>query len=176
MGKLTTAYLQEYAAGDTFIETGTYHGDTVQVAKDFGFKKIHSVELHKDLFENCKKRFSGQEEIKIWEGDSVDCLQLILKSVQGQATFWLDAHASGPLPGGKYGGSPLVHELKEIGKHSVKNHVIIIDDMRLFGTGEWDFLSKDDVVDALIEINYKYRVTYIDGEIPGDIMVARVVE
>jgi hypothetical protein len=174
MGTLNKNYLAEFAKGLTFIETGTYEGDTVQLAKEFGFEHIHSIELNEDLHKKCAKRFENDTNIKIWQGDSVDRLRDIMKEVKGQATFWLDAHASGPLPGGKYGGSPLVHEIKAIGEHETKNHIIFIDDCRLFGSGEWDGLDKNDVIDALLEINHKYRVTYLDGTVHSDIMVARV--
>lgn len=176
MGTLTKKYLTEFGKGTVFVETGTYEGDTVQLAKEHGFSNVHSIELNEDLYKKCASRFENISEVKIWQGDSVDRLKDIMKEIKGQATFWLDAHASGPLPGGKYGGCPLVHEIKAIGEHDVKNHVIFIDDCRLFGSAEWEGLNKNEVIDALLDINHKYRVTYLDGTIPGDIMVARVPE
>ena len=175
MGMLSLELLSQFADGDTFVETGTYKGDTVQVALNYGFKNIHSIELNRELFEECAKRFIDQKIVKIWHGESQDNLKNILKTVNGQATFWLDAHASGPLPGGRFGGSPLVQEIKMIGEHHIKNHILIIDDCRLFGSEEWSGLKKEQVVDAILDINYKYRITYVDGEIPGDIMIARVI-
>lgn len=175
MGMLSLELLSQFAEGNTFIETGTYKGDTVELAKTYGFKNIHSIELNLELYKECSKRFEHDKNIKIWQGESQDNIRDILKSVVGQCTFWLDAHASGPLPGGRFGGSPLVQEIKAIGEHHVKNHVIIIDDCRLFESEEWTGLKKDQVIDALLDINYKYRVTYVDGEIPGDIMIARVI-
>jgi hypothetical protein len=79
------------------------------------------------------------------------------------------------VPGGRYGGSPLIQELQAIGEHHIKNHIIIIDDVRLFGSEEWSGLQKEQVIDSILNINYKYRITYIDGHIPGDIMIARVI-
>lgn len=175
MGILSLEILSQFAEGDTFIETGTFKGDTVQLALDYGFKNIHSIELNLELYNECAKKFEQQKNVKIWHGESQDKITDILKTVKGQATFWLDAHASGPLPGGRYGGSPLVQEIKSIGDHSIKNHVFIIDDCRLFGSEEWTGLKKEHVVGAILDINYKYRITYVDGEIPGDIMIARVV-
>ena len=174
MGMLSLELLSQFAEGNTFVETGTYKGDGVQVAIDFGFKHIHSIELNKELYEESTKRFNA-DHVKIWHGESPDKIKEILKGVTEQTTFWLDAHASGPLPGGSYGGSPLVHEIKAIGEHHIKNHVIIIDDCRLFGSQEWSGLRKEEVTDAFLDINNRYRVTYVDGEIPGDIMIARVI-
>lgn len=175
MGMLSLELLSQYAEGDTFVETGTYVGDTVQLALDYGFKNIHSIELNLELYRICAKRFEDRDNVKIWLGESQDRMDEILQSLVGQATFWLDAHASGPLAGGRFGGSPLVQELNTIGKHYINNHVIIIDDCRLFGSAEWSGLKKEQVIDALLDINNRYRVTYVDGEIPGDIMIARVI-
>ena len=95
------------------------------------------------------------------------------------ATFWLDAHASGPnLPGGKYGGCPLLQELNAINLSPCKDHVLFIDDVRLFGTHEWDFLLKEKVIEAIFNINPNYQISYIDGHedgtFPNDILVATI--
>jgi len=175
MGTLTKEYFKEFSSGSVFIETGTYEGDTLATALDFGFRELHSIELHEKYYKFCKKRFSTNKNVNIWQGESPDCISSILQNINEQCTFWLDAHASGPIPGGKYGGSPLLQEISTIGKHNIKNHVIIIDDCRLFGSAEWSGLKKESVVDAILDINYKYRIKYIDGETPNDIMVARVI-
>lgn len=175
MGAMTLECLNLFSEKNTFIETGSYLGDAIQTALDFGFKNIHSIELNEKFFRGCIERYKNEKNVKLWLGESPDCIEEILATEEGQVTFWLDAHASGNIPGGKYGGSPLLQELGAIEKHSVKNHVIIIDDCRLFGSEEWSGLKKEQVIDAILEINYKYRITYIDGHIPGDIMVARVI-
>ena len=173
MGNLNLEYLKEFAKGDTFIETGTYEGDTVALADQYGFKNIHSIEIEPTLYELCQLRFSNIEHIKIWHGDSIDMLEKVMAEVRGQATFWLDAHASGPLLGGKI-SCPLVEEINIIGKHQ-DNHVFFIDDCRLFGSGEWRYLKKEDVVDTIFNINPRYRFKYLDGSVANDIMVAYTI-
>ena len=91
---LNLDYLQKYGNGEIFIETGTYLGDTVKLALSSGYKKIHSIELDLDLFQKAQEMFKNDDRVTIWYGDSVDCLDNIMKDITSPATFWLDAHAS----------------------------------------------------------------------------------
>jgi len=167
MGQLNTFYLNTYSGSTTvFIETGTYHGDTVAVAMDFGFQTIHSIEINYQLFKQCQQRFKHNDCIKIHCGDSPDVLQKILQKITARCTFWLDAHRSFSLhtPGSNvYGPNPLIQELDAIALSPRKDHVIFIDDCRLFDTESWNFLSKQSIVDRILEINPNYKITYLDG-------------
>lgn len=169
---LTMDYLHKYSVGDTFIETGTYLGNTIRLAKKFGFKTIHSIELDKYLFDEATNLFKEDSSIFIHHGDSIDILKKILPELQVSATFWLDAHASGPLPGGRTGGSPVLDELNIIKSYPLKAHTIFIDDRRLFGSTEWSFVSEHDALDLIKSINPDYNIHYLDGHIPGDIICA----
>lgn len=182
---ITVDYLKRFGNGDIFIETGTYLGDALNIAMDAGYLNIHSVELDKTLYENICNKFHenekiicknytlichGKSNIKLYQGDSIDCLDDILKDLTQPATFWLDAHASGPLPGGKSGGSPVIDELKLIKKHHIKDHTIFIDDRRLFGSSEWSYVKEEDAISLLKSINPKYNIYYLDGHIKNDII------
>jgi predicted O-methyltransferase YrrM len=171
---LSIEYLDKYCKDkNVFVETGTYLGETVRLAKEAGFKTIHSIELNEDLCERAKEQFKDDPSIHIWHGDSVDCLPKILETIEGPATFWLDAHASGPLPGGKTGGGPVVDELRTIKELSKsREHTIFIDDRRLFGSAEWSGTKEADAMAALAEINNLYQVRYLDGQIPNDVICA----
>lgn len=172
---LTLDYLEKYGNGDTFVETGTYRGDTVWLALECTkFKHIHSIELNQQLYENAVKLFSHKDQVKIWQGDSVDRLSDILKTVTGPATFWLDAHASGPLVGGKSGGSPLVDELELIRAHGCKEHTIFIDDRRLFGSAEWSGVTEQQALNVIQQINPEYNIVQLDGFVEKDILCASV--
>ena len=48
--------LSEYKS-PIFIETGTYNGDGVVKALEYGFEQIYSIEIDKDRYEYCKKKF-----------------------------------------------------------------------------------------------------------------------
>lgn len=192
MGNLKRDYLDRYAVGEVFIETGTYHGETVRMALEYGFKKIHTIELNEELYHMNVEQFKNNPEVKVWFGDSVDCVPQILEEIGNvEATFWLDAHASGPLPGGQYGPCPLVLELKSImgeevltfngptmersfRRHPIKTHTLFIDDRRLFSTAEWGFVSEQTVTDFVLQINPSYKIRLLDGHQPNDIICASV--
>jgi hypothetical protein len=171
---LNLDYLQKYGNGDTFIETGTFLGDTVRLAIEAGYKKVHSTELNSELFSKAAVEFSDNPRVQIWLGDCVDVLPEILEGTQSPATFWLDAHASGPLAGGKSGGSPVLDELRIIKQHESKEHTIFIDDRRLFGSAEWSGVKEEDAIALLKEINPNYKILYLDGHVPGDVICATV--
>lgn len=171
---LTLEYLRKYDNGDTFVETGTYVGDTVKLALIKGYKTIHTIELNNDLYDNAVKMFRDPVRVKLWRGDTIDCLKEIITTIEGPATFWLDAHASGPLAGGKSGPAPVLDELDIIATHSCKEHTIFIDDCRLFGTAEWSFVKKEDAIKKILQINPNYNIVYLDGHIQEDILCATI--
>ena len=172
---LTLEYLKSYASGDIFVETGTYLGDTVRLALEHGFKKIHSIELNKRLYDDAVKMFKDDPAVKIWLGDSAEILPIIIDEIgNNKATFWLDAHASGPLVGGKSGGSPVVDELTIINTSVCKEHTIFVDDKRLFGSAEWSYVSLTSAMENLLKINPKYKIEFLDGHIPNDVICARI--
>ena len=116
---------------DTFVETGTYLGDTVYAMRRV-CKKIFSIELSKELAKKARLRFSRYANIQILEGDSTAILPQILKSIDTPCLFWLDAHFSGDVTVVGSSPTPILEEVKAIIEHSVKGHVIMVDDARLF--------------------------------------------
>lgn len=166
--------LKKYGAGDTFIETGTYIGETVDMILKTDYKTIHTIELNDDLYKDAVNKYKNVDRVNCWHGDSIDCLKTIVENLEGPATFWLDAHASGNLVGGKSGGSPVLDELDIIGSHSCKEHTIIIDDCRLFGSDEWSFVKKEDALEKLKQINPNYNFYYLDGHARGDVLWATI--
>lgn len=125
--------LSEYAEKfkcKTFVETGTYKGDTVSGLSNL-FEELHSIELSHELYEECKKRFVDVPKIHIWEGDSGLILPQIIHDMTEPIFFWLDAHYSGGETARGEQDSPIVKELQFILKH-VKEFCILIDDARCF--------------------------------------------
>lgn len=179
MGRLNFDYFDKYAKGDTFVETGAMNGWTANLAKSYGFNKVYSVELQPDLYEQCLSNYPDDNVIKFSCGESPDFLLDLVKDFTEPVTFWLDAHRSGSdgiMPGSpKYGPCPLVEELQAIATSPCKNHVLIIDDIRLFGTHEWGYVKKDDVLNEIYKINPDYKIIYLDGDeegnLPKDIML-----
>lgn len=151
---------QERFGCPVFIETGTYHGDMVKsVRKDF--HEIYSIELGETLFINACTKFSDFSHIHIIRGDSSRVLPELISPMKTKCLFWLDAHYS---KGNTAKGSldcPIIQELEIIKDHSVKNHIILIDDARLFnGENGWALL--EDVLMLLKKINANYKIVVKD--------------
>ena len=59
MPQLTIDYLTKYSKKNNFIESGTYQGDTVKTAIEYGFKNIHSIEIFDTLYDSCVEMFKN---------------------------------------------------------------------------------------------------------------------
>jgi len=97
----------------------------------------------------------------------------LLKEIDEPATFWLDGHHSaGDTAFGDY-RAPLIQELDAIKNHPIKNHTILIDDMRCWQTPNPDLgFWKEDIFNMLNEINPDYEISYLDGYCKDDILAA----
>ncbi len=115
----------------TFIETGTYFGDTVEASKGH-FQRIYSIELSTQLARLTKQRFRQEAHITILQGDSATVLPSILSEMQEPCLFWLDGHYSGGVTALGTSVTPILGELETILAHPVQDHVILIDDARDF--------------------------------------------
>jgi hypothetical protein len=191
MSNIKIEYMQQYGSGKIFVETGTYLGDTVQLALNAGFEYVHTIEVDQGMYDKCHARFKDNPNVKLWLGDSVDIIPQIADQLIEPATFWLDAHASGPLQGGRYAPCPLVLELEAIygkkklrftergsemfrEKSSIDTHTIMIDDRRLLGSAEWGYVQEKQIMDLLFAINPNYKIHYLDGHQANDIICATV--
>lgn len=119
-----------------FVETGTFNGDTTEIARHI-FKKVFSIELHDDLYEKAKKRFSKDEEVEMVHGDSSVVLPEVLKKINGPTVFFLDAHWAGDLSSKGETDTPILEELHQIQKRVGQyKDVIVIDDISWVGKKE----------------------------------------
>jgi hypothetical protein len=158
-----------------FVETGTYVGGSVKLALHANFQEIYSIEIDGVLAAHAQTMFKDFNHVHIVHGDSSQVLWDIIKDMNKPITFWLDGHNSSgiPLPQGRQ-NTPLLHELEQIKRHPIRTHTILIDDVRLLGTWEFDFITKEQLIQKVLEINPDYVITYIDGYRPNDIMVAQI--
>ena len=169
----STNILKDYL-NPVFIETGTYKGDGVQTALDAGFETIYSFEASPQLWEYSYNRFINQPNVHIMNCDSSRYLPELLKSIKSHITFWLDAHECGDayidegdcqrvIP--TFDSQPLLMELRAISSHPIKDHIIIIDDMRLF--------NNKMLRSMIISINKRYIISYASGSYSNDILIAK---
>ena len=140
----------------TFVETGTYLGDMVNVAKG-RFSRVYSIELSSELAANAQRRFATDKNVTILAGDSSELLPSILAEINTPCLFWLDGHFSGGNTARGNSDYPILGELTHIAGHSISGHVILIDDARLF-TGEESVPSRAQIYTALTIINRLYVI------------------
>lgn len=157
-----------------FVETGTFQGFGVQFALESGFDHIKSVELNDKNYMNCFEKFKHVSDIvELYHGSSEDLFWSMIKNINEPIMFWLDSHYSGC--GGNYVTSKgetftsLKHELTTIAKHSIKNHIIMIDDIRDLGTQNMDYLTFFDIKVLIGIINPFYTLCYDTGDTSNEL-------
>ena len=154
-----------------FIETGSLHGNGIYHALNAGFKTIYSIELSPILYQECVDRYKDDSRVHLILGDSHLVMDELLSKINEQITFWLDGHYSGgDSVMGKY-ELPLIQELEAIGRHHIKTHTLIIDDLRCWSIPVQGF-DTDMIIAKCLEINPDYSFIFEDGYIPKDILVA----
>lgn len=128
-----------------FVETGTHYADTTEFVAKTG-AKCWSIELSEDLYKLALKRMKAYKNVTLLQGDSGKEITKVLESLSEPAFFWLDGHYSGNETALGDKVSPVSEEIQAILKHPVKEHVIFIDDARLFDGSDYpgmaDFLSE----------------------------------
>ena len=66
-----------------------------------------------------------------------------------------------------------MEEFDAIKRHHIKNHIILVDDLRCWSKDREGF-DTEDIKEMILEINSKYKFTLVDGLIPGDILAAQI--
>jgi len=166
----------KYKKNKYFIETGSYMGDGIEKAIEAGFENIISIEITPTYYELCKEKFKDYSNVEIVFGDSTKVLEEILNKINEPITFWLDGHYTdkSTLFGDKW--CPLLDELEIIKQHKIKNHTILIDDLRCWrednGYYSHYLFNNEDIKNKVLEINPNYNLSFEDGFIPNDILVA----
>ncbi|MGN6438401.1 MAG: hypothetical protein ACTHMM_17795 [Agriterribacter sp.] len=160
----------------TFVETGSYRGDGIQLAIDAGYTNIISIDIDPDNIDFCKHRFdlhrNPRADITLIVGDSAECLGAAISQIEKPTTFWLDSHwqmLEGTEPGSN--PFPMLQELEQIRNHPVKEHTIFIDDMLIMQPDIVGY-SNADVINALKKINPNYTMRYLPNPVVRGILVA----
>jgi tetratricopeptide (TPR) repeat protein len=166
---------------NTFVETGTYLGDTTALAADV-LTEIHTIELLTFFYDKAVKRFEHNPHIHIHLGDSAKIFPTLLPTLttpHHRVLFWLDGHIMDCQSDDESEFSmteytPIMQELRNIKRNNFKKNIILIDDIRLFGTlldnkrlqlaGKIEYPLLADVC-TLLHDTYSYRVI-------GDILLA----
>ncbi len=190
-GKADLAYLNDWAAREyiapspqsvkslcllrnnlpnsTWVETGTYYGDTSDLLSRHAIKVI-TIEPEPSLFAKALNRFSSQSNVTVLNGISEEILPKILPSLDGNICFWFDGHYSAGETFAGPNDCPLIEELESIAQNIDRFDAvsILIDDIRLcskphaYGT----YPSLDYLVDFA-------RSKNLDWYIEHDIFIAK---
>ena len=152
-------YQKRYGCS-VLVETGTYLGDMVE-AQENNFKRIISIELDQHLYERAKRKFRKKSNITIYHGDSSKVLPQILTTITENAIFWLDGHYSDGFTAKGDKETPIYEELEVIFQDSIHDHILLIDDARLF-TGGRDYPTIKELSDFIRGKNKDYIVEVKD--------------
>ncbi len=158
---------EDYKKYPCFIETGTSYGTTIFSVEPF-FKKLHTIEISEKYYNYTKHRYRGNK-INFILGDSIDIFSKLLPTIDDKTIFFLDGHYSSGDTGRGVKDVPLIEEIIQINNLYKNEGIIIIDDVRLFGTNiteDWSNINKETILEILkdrIEDIY-----YIDSELSKD--------
>ena len=122
--------LKECSELNSFIETGTYIGNTAYWSSQ-KFEKVITMENSTKMHKIVTQKFGHVNNIEFLQGDSRLLLKKVVSSLKQPSMFWLDAHWSGGETYGENDECPLLEELAIINV-SPYEHIILIDDARLF--------------------------------------------
>jgi hypothetical protein len=136
------------------VETGTFYGDMIE-AQRMLFKKIFSIELNEALWQKAVNRFKKYNHITILKGDSAKVLHTIIKSLNESAIFWLDGHYSHGVTSRGEKDCPILEEIDAILRYNNLNHILLIDDARLFN-GEGDYPTIENLTKRIKEYGLNY--------------------
>ncbi len=169
------ALLQRVFDLDTFVETGTYMGNTAAAAARV-FREVHTVELSQSLYDKAQRRFRESRNVSLYRGDSVSVLPVILEKIRGRALLWLDAHFSEGLTEKTEKNSPILDELEAVREKGPRDVVILVDDLRFFqevkeGTSRYsslrDYPTMEGLCRALLSVDPSFVFAVI-----GDLLMA----
>jgi hypothetical protein len=154
--RLFIRYAQAVLGFPTFVETGTFMGNTALDASKY-FRTIYTIELSPHLARAVATALRRQGNVRAYEGNSATVLPRILQSVDTSCLFWLDAHYSGGSTAGAGTDTPILEELDAIAAHPVRPHAVLIDDARVFGADD-AYPPLEEVVRALRRIDANFRI------------------
>ncbi|ASQ87046.1 hypothetical protein [Mycobacterium intracellulare] len=127
-----------------FVEAGTYKGQTTAFFIPHADEVI-SVELHDGLFAAAEKRFAQQPNVTIVHGDSLIEIPRIVADCSSAPFVFLDGHFSGAGTAKGEEMEPADSTLGRLATVVPSGTTVVIDDLRLFGSGLAGFPQLDTI-------------------------------
>ena len=127
----------------TFVETGTYTGEMVQAMNGH----VEPDHLHRGRAvaprAGCRRVSPASGTFDCCRATAPTLLPAVLATLDGPALFWLDGHYMGGESGRGTEDTPVMAEMAALLGHTMRGHVVLIDDARLFdGTGGYPRLHE----------------------------------
>lgn len=178
-------YFKDYK-GDhkIFIETGSFRGDGIDLAMQAGYERILSMDIDGANIATCQERFefipdddkpAKNGHISLVCADSATGLLKLMKYVNEPAMIWLDAHSQlfddEPPSDNPF---PLLKELEQLKKHTIRTHTILIDDILMLTHPCITGWNNETIENYLLMINPAYKLTYLSNPIISNILMAHV--
>jgi hypothetical protein len=114
----------------TFVETGTYYGNTAAWAAS-QFQKVYTIEKSFELSEKANHELKKCGNVTVLNTDSPRGLRQLAPQISDSCLFWLDAHWSGGITAGAEQQCPLLDEIAAV-QMFAQPKAVLIDDARLF--------------------------------------------
>jgi hypothetical protein len=134
-----------------FVETGTFMGETILRFVDY-FENLFTIELSEVLYNEFNRIEYDRTKLKSFLGDSSVVLPNVINELRNNTIFFLDGHYSSGSTARGTKDVPLYEELKNINDLYFFGGLIIIDDLRLFGTKlneDWSYVNTDSLLSTL---------------------------
>lgn len=125
-----------------FVEAGTYKGETTAFFVPHADQVI-TVELHDDLFAAAKQRFANYPNVTLIHGDSLTEIPKIVANCSTPPLIYLDGHFSGAGTARGEEMEPAESTLGRLADVAPPGASVVIDDLRLFGSGLAGFPQLD---------------------------------
>jgi predicted O-methyltransferase YrrM len=156
----TVDFLLTECGVESFIETGTYLGQTCRhIALQHPHLPVTTVETNFDFFDSSRSVLRQYENVKSILGDSAEAVsQLVQAGIEGLPLFFLDAHW--------YDFLPLPDEIRSIANH-LTDAVIVVHDFQVPAKDYGFDICKGQVIGmemlmSNIDKNKKYQVYFPD--------------
>ena len=175
------SYVKDTTDVTAFFETGLLGGETFGHALSLGFNKVCSIEIKQEFVNRALESYAYYVNADIAHpiaDDSSNLGSYVELIGDHKCLFWLDAHLDSghetaikaPLK-----SCPLREEIEGIKKASRKDHVIMVDDLRILTDQAWHPWQNDElnltsekftletIKGMILEINPSYEFQTIDG-------------
>ncbi len=151
-------------ANATWIETGTYLGDTTAFLAQEA-RRVYSIEPEPDLYRKAARRFLEVDSVEIVHGASEAVFEPTLLRVEGDLNLWLDGHYSAGVTFKGATDTPIMDELLAIERRlpMLGRVAVFVDDVRCFRPDQpefSDYPSLDELVDWARRVGMQWSIEF----------------